>query len=94
MVHGSTHFAPKTRERTHRYDERTQGIDIRTRLGCERTRVSRRNPSGQLVAGWWRNPAPWLGSPRHWRRARRASASLRRSTAGRTRAGFDGRAEI
>ena len=52
MVHGSTHFAPKTRERTYRYDERTQGIDIRTRLGCERTRVSRRNPSGQLVAGW------------------------------------------
>ena len=50
MAHEASHFAPKTRERTRANDERTHRIDVRTRPGRERTRVSRRNPTGQDVA--------------------------------------------
>ena len=56
MAHISTHFAGFGRKRSHRNDERTRGIDDRTRLGHERTRVLRTNPSGQLVAVGSRNP--------------------------------------
>ena len=51
MAHETSHFAPKSRERTRANDERTQRIDVRTRQDCKRTRVSQRNPSRQDDAG-------------------------------------------
>ena len=51
MVHRSTHLGRETHERTRHDDVRTRGIDERTRLGHEGTRVLRTNPRGQDVAG-------------------------------------------